>query len=360
MEGHDLGLTGLGNPVDNRQTPWESDAVLNDIPSIFPAGFVLHFAILDKMTPIKALTEEWQALLARSNCNRAFSSPAWFAAAVAAVPPDACHVAVARRQGVLCGLLPLVTRSGRAVFPGKLADYQDLITATDDKETAQKLLTFVLDSIGTPIDFSFCRADSSIVTAMARLHSGWSFTTAAARTGCCHIDLSGDFDSYLATRSYMFRQHLRRAIRKAQRDGLLVCELTPDHLHPDHLPDLFLSLHFESMGEDSCFQRPHHEAFVRALLPALFRQRRLRVMGLVRGAEQLGIDLYMVGPSSIGTWNAGFRAEVNRWSPGKLMLSHAIQTGFNEGLAQVDMLRGLQPWKLGWATGQHEFGRFST
>jgi len=319
---------------------------------------MLQFAIVDKIAALESLAPEWDALLAASNCDRAFSSATWFQASVASEPVEALHVLSARRQGNLCALLPLVIRDGRAAFPGKLADYQDLIAPPQDEEASLKLLSFALAREQPPVSFSFCREDGNLVRALRRLRPEWSFDSAET-TGCCHIHLDGDFDGYLATRSYMFRQHLRRALRKAERDGLQVREMTPAELDPKQLADLFLKLHFESMGEASCFHRAHHETFARTALAPLYRQGRLRAMGLFREGRQVGIDLYTVGKSYLGNWNAGYLAETARWSPGKLMLRHAILTAFEDGLERIDLLRGLQPWKLGWATGQHRYGNFS-
>jgi CelD/BcsL family acetyltransferase involved in cellulose biosynthesis len=65
----------------------------------------------------------------------------------------------------------------------------------------------------------------------------------------------------------------------------------------------------------------------------------------------LAIDVCMVGKRSLCTWNGGFTPEAEKWSPGKLLLDFEIKQARAEGIEEMDLLRGPQPWKRGWATG---------
>ena len=91
------------------------------------------------------------SLLARSGCNRAFSSPAWFIAAYQSQPETPLHVIVARRNGILAGVLPLVintlvvnNKTRLAEFATVWNDYNDMITATGDTEVLSGLLHYAL------------------------------------------------------------------------------------------------------------------------------------------------------------------------------------------------------------------------
>ena len=318
----------------------------------------MEFQILHEFSEVEALSEEWDQLLERSPCNRAFSSATWYLAACQADPPAAPYVVTVRKNGRLTGLLPLVLRDQIATFANRLADYQDLVGEADDLESLTGLLRFALAS-GSQLAVTNCRQDANLVRAIRGLEPEFRCEGFNRQKECCHIKLEGDFEDYLASRSYMFRKQLRRAQRKAERDGVSVREVSPQDLSPDRLPDIFLDLHLGRFSEKSCFNRPTHEAFVKSALPSLFRQKRLKVFCLFHEERRVGIDLYMVGRSSMGNWNAGYLEEMSRWSPGKLMLAAAINTALDEGLAEVDLLTGTQPWKLSWATGQHHFGEMT-
>ena len=309
------------------------------------------------MADIEPIGQAWDALLDLSTCNRAFSCFTWFRESCRADPPQQLLVMGLRERKQLKGLLPMVVRQGQAVFPNHLADYQDIIVAKGDTQSAQKLLCHVQD-LQMPFVLSHCRQDSTLVSALTEGPFERDFMDFENRKQCCHIRLPESFEAYLKTRSKAFRKQIRRAERKAQDAGLSVRPLDPTLLAPEKLPALFLDLHFRRFEETSCFHKEPFASFVVAALPLLYSQKRLLPMGLFRGDQIVGIDLYMLGPGTMGTWNAGYLEEVAPFSPGKLMLAGAIRTALSLGLKEVDMLRGAQKWKLSWANGIREMGCF--
>jgi len=68
----------------------------------------LAIQVLTDLPEIARLSDEWDALLARSICNRAFSSAQWFVASCSANPSFQPYVIIARKGAVLAGILPLV------------------------------------------------------------------------------------------------------------------------------------------------------------------------------------------------------------------------------------------------------------
>lgn len=321
----------------------------------------MQYSTLKDTTEIEHLAEEWHQLLAETHCDRAFSSATWYLTSCRSDPPDALRVMTARRRGVLTGVLPMVVRGEQLTFNDNLANYQDLIAKKDDEETLAGLLDYAFRSLDERFSLKLedIRSDANLIAALTLLFPDFGFDHLDSFRDCCHIRLEGDYEDYLATKSSNFRSHLRRAQRKATRDGIHMRELLPHHLEPASLPDKFLFFHMQRFGHKSCFTRPAEEAFAHQALPALFREGRLRVFGLFREDELQGIDLNMVGRRSLGSWNGGYLTEMQPWSPGKLMLINAIKTAVAEGLGEVDLLRGNQPWKLHWATGKHQLGYVS-
>src|SRR5260370_41158857 len=102
----------------------------------------LSLQVLTDLSEIAGLTAAWNALLARSVCNRAFSSAEWFVASCSANPSFQPHVIIARKRAALAGILPLVLiEDGRvATFPSYLTDYSEAIVARDDFAVVAGLL----------------------------------------------------------------------------------------------------------------------------------------------------------------------------------------------------------------------------
>jgi CelD/BcsL family acetyltransferase involved in cellulose biosynthesis len=304
------------------------------------------------LAEVSAIAEEWNGLLGRSACNRAFSSPAWFLAACESDPAVSPRLLTVRRGPDLAGVLPLAVREGsrQATFASGLSDYNDLVVAVDDLPAAKALLAFALsEDLGyDSLLLRRLRHDSNLAWAAGSLDLD-------PRQVCPYAPLSGmsgSWEEYLETRSRNFRDDLRRTERRAARSGAVVGELMPEAFPPGELPRAFLRFQGERFGDRSRFVRsPEDRAFVERALPRLFAERRLRAFGLWTGGELVALDLCMVGPRSLCSWNGGFLSTAGALSPVKLLLKAEIETACAEGLEELDLLRGAEPYKARWADG---------
>jgi CelD/BcsL family acetyltransferase involved in cellulose biosynthesis len=314
----------------------------------------LRLLPVDSLAGVASLAAEWDRLLEASPCNRAFSSPAWFLAACENDPALSPRLLTVRRHGELAGVFPLVVREGsrQATFASGLADYNDLVTAADDLPAAKALLAFAR-SEGLGYDSLLLRrlrGDSNLAWAAGGLDLD-------PRQVCPYAPLSGNWEEYLAARSRNFRDDLRRTERRAARDGAVARELAPETDPPEDLPWVFLTFQRERFGDRSRFVRaPEDQDFVARALPRLFAERRVRAFGLFARGELVALDLCMVGPRSLCSWNGGFLAPAAPLSPVKLLLKAEIETACAEGLGELDLLRGAEPYKARWAEGVRLLG----
>ncbi len=336
----------------------ETDLALADSRLAEAPTGMTHTVCRDRAA-VAAVAPEWDDLLARSICNRAFGSSRWFLSCCAVEPGLHPRVVIVRRGEALAGVLPLVeSAEGALRFPGELADYNDAIVERGDLEPAAALLAGAQAS-ASRLELSCVRPDANLVGALARLEpwrdpsAPWSGPGSLV---CPHLALGDGYEAYLATRGSAFRNRLRRAWRRAGEHGIEVRELDPEGFPPAELPALFLALHTERIPR-TCFARPLERAFAEAALPALFAERRLRAFAVFDGSGVVGVSLYMVGDDSLGHWNGGFRAAVARFAPGKLLLDLAIRSACREGLGEIDLMRGDETYKAEWATGTRTIGR---
>ncbi|PYS79781.1 MAG: hypothetical protein DMF66_01595 [Acidobacteria bacterium] len=322
----------------------------------------LNYGVLTALPVVAALAPEWNALLARSGCNLAFSSAQWFIAACRLHPAKQPYVLTARRNSTLAGLLPLVlTReSTTATFPVGESDYNDMLAAPDDVPVMAGLLRHALTLPGgyQKIMLAHVRADSNCLRASQHAQStGKRQQLFHTTTSCPFIRLPENYEEYLRTRSKGFRSSLRQAQRNADRHHVRVRELEPEHFAPVQLPALFLSLHLGRFAAHSPLAAPAAQAFVHEVFPSLFAERRLRAFALFEADQIVALNVCMVGPDSLCLWNGGFTAAAARWSPGKLLIEAGIRRAYELQLAEYDFLRGLEPYKSRWANDTRAIGQ---
>jgi len=313
----------------------------------------IHCEVLTDLGAVEALAPQWDALLERSRCNRAFSSPWWFLASCRVLAGRLPYLVVARRGPELVGILPLcvAAASRTAEFGALLADYNDIVADPAAPEVAAALLAFVSRA---PHPFERLvlrqlRPDSCCVQALPRLPPAAGRHLLDGRV-CPHVLLPATFAEYLRTRGDKLRKGLRNAANRAARQGASVRELMPAELPGGELPDAFLRLHDERFGGQSCFNAPAHRQLAAEVLPRLFAAGRLKVFALLRGSALLGIDVCPLAPDSLCAWNGGFARVAAPWSAGKLLIAAEIACACRLGLADFDLLIGTENYKLEWAT----------
>jgi CelD/BcsL family acetyltransferase involved in cellulose biosynthesis len=314
----------------------------------------LSFEVVDTLEGVASLAAPWEALLERSRCNRAFSSPQWFMAACRAARLPEPRVIVARSSGALRALLPLALNGegNGIVFPTFFNDYNDLIASSEDLPAMVGTLAYASQVVdGMPLVLSRLHPDSHCLQALSAWQgpATWRLTWDALRP-YPYVRVAGSHEQYMQTRSRALFRELRRFRQRAAQHQVVLRELEPGSLPPAALPEVFLSLHLSRFTKGSVFMDPTARDFVTGLLPLLFAQKRVRVFALMEGARPVAMDLCMRGANSLACWNGGFLPEVAQWSPGKLLLEAEIQEAHESGLEEFDLMRGGEEYKSRWAT----------
>jgi len=318
----------------------------------------LELSVLGDIPSIEALAPEWDALLDRTGCNRAFGSAAFYLATARAFAVAPRPIA-ARRAGRLIGLFPLFATSSGLGFLRDFADHKDMLVEPGDEAAARALLLRALDEAGGgSLVLRNLHERSTCARLVAGLHELGCSATRLADVPSYQARLPPGEAAYAAALGHNLRATLRRALRRAAERGVTIAELHPGACDPAELPDLFLRLHAERLGPDTILTRDVGRAFLRAALPPLFAQRRLRVMALHDGERVIAIDLCMVGATSLCTWNTGFLADAAPLSPGHLLFNAELDLARSLGLAELDFLSGDQPYKVRWANASSRITAF--
>jgi len=321
----------------------------------------LAIEVLTDLSEIAGLTAPWNALLARSVCNRAFSSAEWFVASCSANPSFQPNVIIARRRAALAGILPLVLiENGRvATFPSYLTDYSDAIVARDDFAVVAGLLDHARAEPNgyRRLMLRHIRSDSNCMRALQTQKNGSEADNAFREmVGCHYLRLPMTYDDFLKTKVSRFRKRLKRLEALAGDSNFFVSELVPGSFPANKLADVFLSLHLARQTAGSCFESRAAQTFTREVIPDLFNKGIVRACALTAGEQVVAIDLYTMGDQSLGAWNGGFLPSVAHCSPGKLLINAGIKLACALGLEEYDFMRGTEDYKNSWASDTRSVG----
>jgi CelD/BcsL family acetyltransferase involved in cellulose biosynthesis len=314
----------------------------------------VSYETLTELSAVEAVASAWNALLARSACNRAFGSAQWFIAACRSQPQMSPYVIVARRGTALAAILPLVLihKDMVATFASDESDYNDIVAAPDEMDAVACVLTRALSPNGgyQRLILSNLRDDSNCLRAVQLIKPDECMTQQdGVETSCPFIKLPPSYDDYLMTQSKSFRAALRQVERYAERDGVLVRELNPENFSPTELPNIFLLLHLSRFADCSPLASANAQAFIHEVFPTLFTERRLRAFALFEAEKIVAINACMVGVKSLCLWNGGFTAEAERFSPGTLLINAGIRRAYDLHMDEYDFMRGDEPYKSRWA-----------
>jgi CelD/BcsL family acetyltransferase involved in cellulose biosynthesis len=315
-------------------------------------------------TPLAAVSEaEWSALLERNPSASAFSLRAFHQAWWSAHGGGAEDVSLAARSatnGELLGYLPLMRRPDGVIYSGATLhiDYATVLLAPhtgaqgQESDAVADALAAELLALSAPINMMRLRpADDAHVRIVAAVQRA---ATAASRTAryaieepAPYIDLQGihTLDEHLDHLDKKQRHEIRRKVRRGEAAGVQIS--ASENLLAD-LPE-FIRLHRARWGERGLFTETpkgaEEEAFLRELF-AIVPQNTITM--LMASNEEFGTfaaGLFLRDVGALRYWNAGGDAAARALSPGVLLFVHGLTLAISEGRAQLDFLRGNEPYK---------------
>jgi CelD/BcsL family acetyltransferase involved in cellulose biosynthesis len=314
----------------------------------------LEYRIYSHLSEIAGLRRQWDELLARSSCNRAFGSLEWYLAS--------CRnqdflkpylMTVARGDELIC-ILPLALdlRTGIGAFPHLENDTNDALVRSDDPAPLAGLLQYALSDglLCHQIQLSKLQPESQCVRAVSLLNRNLHIQCGSRDMKSYQsIKLPSNFDEYLASRGKLFRRNIKRALRSNNENGWVIREVYPQDLSPLELPEVFLQLILDRHRTRCAFHQMQAQSFVREVLPPLFSKGDLRAFAMFHRQKIAAIDLYLSARDGLLAWNGGFSAEAEHRSPGTALIAFAIQQAIATGLQDLDFGEGDEAYKQNWS-----------
>jgi len=315
-------------------------------------------------TPLAGVSEEeWSALLQANSSASAFSLRAFHQAWWSAHGGGAEDVSIAVRSassGELLGYLPLMRRPDGVIYSGATLhiDYATVLLAPHTSAQSQEpdpvadALATALLALNSPINMMRIRpADAAHVRMVAAIQRAASVASRAATYAieepAPYIDLQGirTLDEHLDRLDKKQRHEIRRKVRRGEAAGVQISA------SEDVLADLpeFVRLHRARWGERGLFTETPKGAEEEAFLRELFATAPSGTISMLMARNDefgtFAAGLFLRDAGALRYWNAGGDAAARALSPGVLLFVHGLQMAINEGRAQLDFLRGNEPYK---------------
>jgi len=326
----------------------------------------LECDLITSRAELNELEPEWNRLLQRSTANNVFLTWEWVSSWWQWLSGDREPWVLAMRQpstGKLLGLAPLAqqqytTRRGLRyrvlTFIGSYRaapDHLDFIIDAEYELIVAPALMKRLMSQGRPYIFSFdsLAADST----PARLLRNKSGYRQMSEEICPYIELPADWDSYWLMVSKSLRKNTEYSARRLERlhpGEVSYSQVATERELETALATLF-RLHTEvrqAHNEIGAFADNRMRHFHRRVASLFLSNGWLRFYRLGVGGEDIALLYCYYYNTVLSHYQSGYNVEWHKYSPGNLIIAHAIKQAIEECATEFDFLRGAEPYKFRW------------
>lgn len=297
-----------------------------------------------------ALAEEWNALADRCGAEP-FLRPSWLGPWATAFAHGRLDVLAAREDGRLVGLLPLHRTRGALALPvnahtplaGPLAEHAEVAAELADALLALRPARLTLAHVGAE------DLHGAALVARAERAGYLLASRTVLRSPYIAADAT-DYASWLRERRRKFRAELGRRERRLAEQGEVARGLETSADLDAVLDDAYRIEASGWKGErrTAIAARGSTARFYRELAAATAADGTLRLFTLRLDGQLLAFVLALEGPSALYLIKSGYDASQHRFSPGGLTIMAAIEHGFTQGLARIELLGTDEAHKLEW------------
>lgn len=331
----------------------------------------LSLEVVTSAADLPSLEPHWNSLVEESPTPSPFLTWEWITTWLEVFAEDgSCRVLVAREPGsdAPVGIAPfLVQRQPRAgptlwrelVFAGSTVtapDHLDIITRRGRQEEVSRAVAEWVASqprgqVGDLLRVDGLDPDAALERALAGLdshgtRSGWEIT-------CPYVPLPDTWEEFESELDGKFRRDLGRRTRKLTDEAdepVTMLTVTEGERVDAALSDLF-RLHQALHGSDGsggAFDTAGKRRFYRQLAHRFAGRDWLRLHLVRVGERSIAAALCFRFGDKVWFYQTGFDRDWYRYSPGHVVIRHAIRSAIREGAEEFDMLRGDHRYKYDW------------
>jgi CelD/BcsL family acetyltransferase involved in cellulose biosynthesis len=315
-----------------------------------------ELAIIESLKELECLRTDWLALLKRSSTATPFQSPDWLIPWWRHFGTGRLCVLAFIEEMRLAGLAALFVtsskdlhRSLRLIGTGN-TDYLDIVV--DDRvrqESVAAIFSYLCKTRREwdEVDFQNLPRASPL---LARNTCSEFVEHVEEQDACPVLSLPASEEQFLATLPRRLRHNLNYYSHKLSTLGEMKIERAGEHDFTE-LFDAFVSLHemrwrLNNMPGVLCDDGV--QSFLREAALGLLSHGVLRLYGL-RIDGRIIASLYGFRHALRAYYYlGGFDPEFRRYSPGTILVAHAIAEAIGEGAREFDFLRGREDYKYRW------------
>jgi CelD/BcsL family acetyltransferase involved in cellulose biosynthesis len=228
----------------------------------------------------------------------------------------------------------------------EVSDYLGILVEPGyEPAVGRAFLEHCLESPGLVMDFHYLRSDGvtvRLLTAAARdMDRRYNLEDEEVSP---RIELHGDWQTYIAGLGKKDRHELRRKRRRLEEaGGWVIAESRPETLAADL--ESFFDLHAKSSRAKEDFLTDDVKRFFRHICFHLQEAGWLSLRSLDFHGQPVAAVLGFVYRGRLLLYNSGYDPAENALSPGFVLMSEEVRLAMEEGMSEVDFLRGNEKYK---------------
>ena len=329
--------------------------------------------ILKDTERLRGMRQEWNELLADSASDCLFLTWEWLSTWWRYLSRDRkLFIATVRSRGRLLAIAPLVVRPPgiSSILPfsarefmgtGSVgSDYLDVIIRRGEEAGAGKALAECMTGIDLAIELEQVKIGDCSVAGIGRLMRtrGWSVQEEQTNISR-YIDLAGrSWPSYLASLGRAHRYNFKRRLRRLQREFDLRFEKHVTEEERRAALARLMALHGARWrGYSRAFHTPNHQSFHEEITRLACERGWLRFYTLWLDGEPVAALYGFRYGRVFYFYQSGFDPAYSKYSTGLVTMGLCIESAIEEGVAEYDMLQGVEQYKELWAHESRPLGR---
>ncbi len=330
-----------------------------------PEGIIGHmqFSLITDPAEWQSLEDEWQALAAQTHRPLPFLEfwyqHTWWQTLGGGEWTHASsrlQIIIARQDGQLLGAAPLFY-SEKADNPPALrfigqievSDYLDFLCAQSE---LQSFIASLLDFIKTEpgllsrnLDFANFLDDSPSLPILRELcEQKGIFYTSEVLQPSPFIPMKPNWEEYLASISKKQRHEIRRKLRNADAHHETDWHIVSTEHNLQEEMQAFINM-MRNEPQKAAFLSPEMESFLTQTAARALEVGQLHLAFLILDGQKAAGYLSFLAGGKLWVYNSAWNPDFSCCSPGWVLLAKVINWAIEQGLTEVDMMRGDEEYK---------------
>jgi CelD/BcsL family acetyltransferase involved in cellulose biosynthesis len=321
---------------------------------------------------LDGLVEAWNCLSASSDKPNVFTTYGWYRAWLQRLLVDEGrerlqpYVLAIKLDGAIVGIAPLVrrvvSRFGFQVrkleFLTHHADYNDFVVGGDLRALTDEAMEFLAHHAHDWdfVDLRELRDDKGQFAIMESAAAGipLPFRLLTEPGGCLYMPIDAPWSEFRKKKHLRFARYASAGIEKKADDGFRVRIIEQPNKEKDLLERMIEVEAQKNVG--GSFSRPFLGSFrevFRSLIDDFGPRGLMAIVVVEKGDQLVSWLLLFRSGSKLWDYQTAYHQAFSKFSPGTILISAAIDYGFEHGCDEFDFLRGMDWYKTRWTSEFH-------